>query len=60
MAESRNILTGITETIPDKAVAISMERYDELIRKETLLDSLMENRKLSIYLYQEVEEGSNA
>ena len=41
MAQSRNVLTGDTMTRPDEALAISLERYDELIKKEALLDKLM-------------------
>lgn len=59
MAVSRNVLTGDAMTRPDEAVAISLERYNELIRKETILDKLMENKDVSIYLYQKVEEGLN-
>ena len=59
MAVSRNVLTGDAMTRPDEAVAISLERYDELIKKEALLDKLMEGKDISIYLYQKVEEGLN-
>ena len=37
-------------------IAISLERYDELIKKEALLDKLMEGKDISVYLYQKVEE----
>lgn len=37
-------------------VTISLERYEELIKKEALLDKLMEDKGISIYLYQKVEE----
>ena len=61
MAVSRNVLTGDTMTRPDEAVAIPLERYDELIKKEALLDKLMEGKDVNIYLYQKVEEElSNA
>ena len=59
MAQSTNVLTGDTMTRPDEAVAIPLERYDELIKKEALLDKLMENKDVSVYLYQKVEEGLN-
>lgn len=59
MAKSTNVLTGDTMTRPDEAVAIPLERYDELIKKEALLDKLMENKDVSVYLYQKVEEGLN-
>ena len=57
MAVSRNVLTGDAMTRPDEALSISLERYDELIRKETILDKLMEGKDINIYLYQKVEEG---
>lgn len=56
MAQSKNIFTGDTTTIQDTAVAISLERYNELIKKEALLDKLMENKSISVYLFQKVEE----
>lgn len=56
MAQSRNILTGDVMTRPDEAVAVSLERYDELIKKEAFLDKLMEGKGMNIYLYQKVEE----
>ena len=60
MATSKNLITGELKTIPDTAVAVPVERYDELIKKEALLDKLMENKEVSIYLYQPVKEGLNA
>lgn len=56
MAQNRNLLTGDLTTIKDTAVAIDLERYNELIKKEALLDKLMENKNISVYLYQKVEE----
>lgn len=56
MAQSTNVLTGDKMTRPDEAVAITLERYDELIKKEALLDKLMEGKDVSIYLFQKVEE----
>lgn len=56
MAQSTNVLTGDKMTRPDEAVAISLERYDELIKKEALLDKLMEGKDVNIYLFQKVEE----
>ena len=55
MAEQKNILTGAVMTVEDKAIAVSIERYNELIRKEALLDKLMEGKDVSIYLYQKME-----
>lgn len=41
----------------DKAsVTISLERYDELIKKEVLYDELTRDKKISTYLYQDVNE----
>jgi len=59
MAQSTNPLTRDVMTRPDEAVAIPLERYDELIKKEALLDKLMEGKGVSVYLYQKVEEGLN-
>lgn len=56
MAVSRNVLTGDAMTRPDKAVAITLERYNELIKKEVLFDKLTESKGMNIYLYQIVEE----
>lgn len=39
-----------------ETVTISLERFEELIRKEALLDKIMEDKDISIYLYQRVEE----
>lgn len=47
----------------NEKVTISLERYDELIKKEVLYDELTKGKKTSMYLYQEVdetlEEGNN-
>ena len=40
-------------------IQIDLERYEELVKKEVLFDKLMEDKKLNIYLYQEVKEGLN-
>lgn len=32
-------------------IEISLERYDELVKKEGILDRLMEGKALSLYLY---------
>lgn len=40
MANQRNLLTGDMSTVEDKAVSISIERYNELIKKEVLFDEL--------------------
>ena len=56
MATSKNLITGEKTIIPDMAVAIPVERYNELIKKEALLDKLMEGKDISVYLYQRVEE----
>ena len=56
MAQSTNPKTGDKMTRPDEAVAISLERYDELIKKEALFDKLTEGKGINIYLYQIIEE----
>ena len=43
----------------DNTVKIDLERYNELIRKETILDKLMEDKDISIYLYHPVKEEAN-
>lgn len=40
----------------ENAIKIDLERYNELIRKETLLDKLMEGKDISVYLYHVVNE----
>lgn len=40
-------------------IQIDLERYEELVKKEVLFDKLMEDKKVSIYLYQDVKEGLN-
>lgn len=42
----------------NQGVKISLERYDELIKKEALLDRLMEDKDVSVYLYQKVKEDT--
>lgn len=59
MAQSTNPKTGDKMTRPDEAVAISLERYDELIRKEAIFDKLMEGKDVNIYLYKIPEEDFN-
>ena len=60
MAEVKNLFTGDKSIVEDTAVAVSIERYNELIRKETVFDMLMENKGINIYLYQKMEEENNA
>ena len=55
MAKSKDIL-GNTYITEDEAIAISLERYEELVKKEALLDKLMEGKDVNVYLYQKVEE----
>lgn len=40
MANQRNILTGDVSIVEDEAVSISIERYNELIKKEAFYDEL--------------------
>jgi len=37
-------------------ITISLERYDELIKKEVLYDELTKNKGINMYLFQEVKE----
>ena len=60
MSEVKKLFTGDKTIVEDKAVAVSIERYNELIRKETVFDMLMENKGINIYLYQKMEEENNA
>lgn len=39
----------------NQGVKISLERYDELIKKEALLDKLMEDKNISVYIYHKGE-----
>lgn len=54
MAKSKDILGNI-HTVTDEAITISIERYDELIIKEALLDKLMVDKDVNVYLYQRIE-----
>ena len=37
-------------------ITISLERYDELIKKEVLYDELTKNKGINMYLFQDVSE----
>lgn len=37
-------------------ITISLERYDELIKKEVLYDELTKGKQTNMYLYQDVNE----
>lgn len=39
-----------------QTVNVSLERYEELIKKEALLDKLMEGKGVNVYMYQKIEE----
>lgn len=54
MAKSKDIL-GNVHTVTDETVTISIERYDELIIKEALLDKLMVDKDVNVYLCQRIE-----
>lgn len=56
MANQRNLLTGDITTVEDKTVSVSIERYNELIKKEALYDKLMEDKRLSLYVYTDMEQ----
>lgn len=55
MAKNKDILGNVHITA-DEAIAISLERYDELIKKEALLDKLMEGKDINVYLHYKVDE----
>lgn len=38
----------------NQVIKIRLERYEELVKKEALLDKLLEDKKISIYLYEEL------
>lgn len=57
MAEAKNIITGERYTVADNAISISIERYNELIRKETILDKLMECCDIDVYSYRKTNKG---
>ena len=57
MAEAKNIITGERYTVADNAISISIERYNELIRKETILDKLMECSDIDVYSYRKSNKG---
>lgn len=44
----------------EQKVEITLERYEELVKKEAIYDKLMESKRISLYVYTEVEaqEGS--
>ena len=37
-------------------VQISLERYEELVKKEAIYDKIMEKRDVNLYLFEKVEE----
>lgn len=39
----------------NQTVEVSLDRYEELIKKEALLDKLMEGKDISVYLFEKVE-----
>ena len=45
---------GINMETP--TITISLERYDELIKKEVLFDELTKNKGINMYLFQEVKD----
>lgn len=55
MAKSKDIL-GNVHTVTDEAITISIERYDELIIKEALLDKIMVDKDVNVYLHYKVDE----
>ncbi len=57
MAEAKNIITGERYTTADVAISISVERYNELIKKEAILDKLMECSDIDVYSYRKANKG---
>lgn len=55
MAQTRNILTGDVSIIEDKAVSVSIERYNELIKKEAFYDSLTRKNEAYVVLSARLE-----
>ena len=39
----------------NQTVQVRVERYEELIKKEALLDKLMEGKSISVYLFENVD-----
>lgn len=39
-----------------QTVNITLERYEELIKKEVIFDELMKDKDINIYPYQRIEE----
>ena len=54
MATSKGLL-GDTYTVADKAVAVSIERYDELIKKEAFYDELTKNHDPLVVLQAKLQ-----
>ena len=38
------------------SVQISLERYEELVKKEVIYDKIMEKRDVNLYLFEKVED----
>ena len=55
MANQRNILTGDMSTVEDKAISISIERYNELIKKEAFYDDLIRKNEAYVVLSARLE-----
>ena len=55
MANQRNILTGDMSTIEDKAISISIERYNELIKKEVFYDELTRSHDTLVVLNKRLQ-----
>lgn len=49
-------LFGNENIVEDKAVAISVKRYDELIKKEAILDELLKNNDVLVMLIMKNKE----
>lgn len=49
------ILNVGIENVEDKVISISLERYEELVKKETLYDKITSNKDIELYLISKKE-----
>lgn len=56
LADSAAALENGGNDMETPTITISLERYDELIKKEVLYDELTKNKGINMYLFQEVNE----
>ena len=58
MAVNKGLL-GDTYVVEDKAIAISIERYNELIKKEILYDAILKRHDVLVTLREISCEGED-